>query len=54
LDAAALGGKAGVMSALLQAGCGPDVNVVASSTGRSALYQSIVGKHAAAARKLIM
>ncbi|CAN0130687.1 unnamed protein product [Ectocarpus sp. 12 AP-2014] len=42
------------MSALLQGGCWSDVNVVASSTGRSALYQSIVGKHTAAARKLIM
>lgn len=54
LDAAALGGNADVMCALLQAGCGPDVNVVAASTGRSALYQSIVGKNEAAARRPVL
>ena len=54
LDAAALGGNADVLSALLQAGCGPDVNSVSSSSRRSALYQAIVGKHEAAARRLII
>eukprot|EP00752_Nemacystus_decipiens_P004952 g4505.t1 len=53
LDAAALGGNDEVVSALLQAGCGPDVNNVSSSSRRSALYQSIVGKHEAAATRLI-
>ncbi|CAM9362488.1 unnamed protein product [Ectocarpus sp. 12 AP-2014] len=42
------------MSALLLAGCGPDVNAVAASTGRSALNQSIVGKQEATARRLVM
>lgn len=54
LDAAALGGNDDVVSILLQAGCGPDVNSVSSSSRRSALYQSIVGKHETAARRLML
>ncbi|CAB1108018.1 unnamed protein product [Ectocarpus sp. CCAP 1310/34] len=54
LDAALSGGNAGVMSALLQAGCGPDANVLAPSTGRSVLYQSILSNQKAVARELIL
>lgn len=54
LDAAALGGNDDVVYALLQAGCGPDVNNASSSSRRSALYQLIVGKHETAARRLII
>lgn len=54
LDAATFGGNVNVVSALLQAGCGPDVNKVPSSSKRSALYQSIVGKHESVARCLII
>lgn len=38
LDAAALGGKTDVVSALVGAGAGPDVNVVSVCSKRSALY----------------
>lgn len=54
LDAAAQGGNDDVVCALLQAGCGPDVNDASSSSRRSALYRAIVGKHAAAARRLLL
>ena len=54
LDAAALGGNRHVVSALLRAGCEADVNVVSDASGRSALYQSIVGGHESAARKLML
>ncbi|CAM9433791.1 unnamed protein product [Ectocarpus fasciculatus] len=54
LDAALLGGNARVMSALLQAGCGPDADVLAQSTGRPVLYQSIVSKQKDVARELIL
>ncbi|CAM9484185.1 unnamed protein product [Ectocarpus sp. 13 AM-2016] len=42
------------MFALLQEGCGPDVNALAASTDKSAVYQSIVRKQEAAARRLVM
>lgn len=54
LDASALGGNGRVMSALLRAGCGPDMNVISADSGRSALYQSIVGGHGTAARTLVL
>ena len=54
LDAAALGGNPDVLSALLRAGCRPDVRVVSVSSGRSALHLSIVCGHTAVAKKLIL
>lgn len=54
LDAAALGGNVDVISAVLQKGSRSDVNVLARSSKRSALYTAVVGGHEAAARKLIM
>ncbi|CAM9745666.1 unnamed protein product [Ectocarpus sp. 13 AM-2016] len=54
LDAAALGGNPDVVTALLRAGCLPDVNVVSVSSRRSALHLSAVCGHEAAARKLIL
>ncbi len=54
LDAAALGGNPEVLSALLRAGCRPDVKVVSASSRRSALHTSVVCGHTAVARKLIL
>ena len=54
LDAAALGGEVNIVSTLLQKGCRADVNVLATSSGRSALHTAIVSGHAAAARKLVL
>ena len=54
LDAAALGGNEDVMTALLQAGCVPDIGVVSVSSRRSALHVSLVCGHEAAARGLIL
>lgn len=54
LDAAALGGNEDVGSALLRAGCEPDVNVVSMASRRSALHLLAVCGHEAAARKQIL
>ena len=54
LDAAALGGNEEVISAVLHRGSWSDVNVLATSSKRSALYTAVVGGHEAAARKLIL
>lgn len=54
LDAAALGGNPDVLSALLRAGCRPDINVVSAFSGRSALHTSVVCGHTEVARKLIL
>ncbi|CAB1097619.1 unnamed protein product [Ectocarpus sp. CCAP 1310/34] len=54
LDAAALGGNPDVVTALLRAGCLPDVNAVSVSSRRSAWHLSAVCGHEAAARKLIL
>lgn len=54
LDAAALGGNAKVVSALLAPNRARwDLNVVSVSSGRSALYLAVVCGHEAAARELI-
>eukprot|EP00752_Nemacystus_decipiens_P014367 g12779.t1 len=53
LDAAAVGGSAGVVTALLGAGAQPDVNVVSLSPKRSALYVAMVCGHEEVARRLI-
>lgn len=52
--AAALGGNEDVVTALLQAGCVPDVPVVSVSSRRSALHLPVVCGHEAAARRLIL
>ena len=54
LDAAAVGGNGEVVSALVRAGAGADVNVVSVSSGRSALYTATFLGHEAAAVKLIL
>lgn len=54
LDAAALGGSSEVVSALVRAGAGADVNVVSVSSGRSALYAATFLGHEACARQLIL
>ncbi|CAM9517433.1 unnamed protein product [Ectocarpus fasciculatus] len=54
LDAAALGGSADVITALLRAGARPDVKVVSMSPKRSALYVATVCGHVEAARRLIV
>ena len=53
LHAAARGGNAEVISALLDAGAGPDVNVVLPSDERSALYLATSLGHEGAARRLL-
>ena len=53
LDAAAVGGNGEVVSALVRAGAGADVNVVSISSGRSALYTATFLGHEACARQLI-
>lgn len=54
LHAAALGGSAKVMFALLRAGAQPDVNVVALGSKRSALYVATMCGHTEAARCLLV
>lgn len=54
LDAASLGGNVDVVSTVLKKGSRSDVNVLATSPGRSALYTAVKGGHEAAARKLIL
>ncbi|CAM9379774.1 unnamed protein product, partial [Ectocarpus fasciculatus] len=54
LDAAALGGNADVMAALIRGGAGADVNVVTVSSRRSALYTATCCGHEAAAKRLIL
>ncbi|CAM9598101.1 unnamed protein product [Ectocarpus fasciculatus] len=54
LDAAALGGSAGVVAALLRAGARPDVKVVSMSPQRSALYVATMCGHVEAAESLIV
>ncbi|CAM9426220.1 unnamed protein product [Ectocarpus sp. 12 AP-2014] len=54
LDAAALGGSADVVAALLRAGARPDVKVVSKSPKRSALYAATVYGHVDAAKSLIL
>ncbi len=54
LDAAALGGNEDITSTALKMGSRSDVNVLATSSKRSALYTAVVGGHEAAARKLIL
>ncbi|CAM9758937.1 unnamed protein product, partial [Ectocarpus sp. 8 AP-2014] len=54
LDAAALGGSAGVITTLLRAGARPDVKVVSKSPKRSALYAATVYGHVEAAKSLIL
>ena len=54
LDAAAFGGNAGVVSALLHKGSRADVNAITTLSQRSALYTAVKGGHEAAARKLIL
>ena len=54
LDAAAVGGDAGVVSALLRAGAHPDVNVVSASSRRSALYVAAKCGHQDAGSRLIL
>lgn len=54
LHAAALGGNAGVVSALLRAGAQPDVNVVPDSSRRSALYVAAKCGHEDAGSRLIL
>ena len=54
LDAAALGGNVDVVSTVLKKGSRSEVNVLATSPGRSALYTAVKGGHEAAARKLIL
>ena len=53
-DAAAVGGNEEVVSALVAAGAGPDVNVVSASSGKSALYLATSLGHEDAARRLVM
>lgn len=54
LDAAAVGGIAGVITALLRAGARPDVGATPMSPKRSALYVATVCGHVDAARSLII
>lgn len=54
LDAAALGGNADVMSALIRGGAGADVNKVTVSSRRSALYTATCCGRDAAAKRLIL
>eukprot|EP00752_Nemacystus_decipiens_P004447 g4060.t1 len=54
LHAAAVGGNEDVVTALLHAGCVPDVSVVSASLRRSALHVALVCGHEAAARRLIL
>ncbi|CAM9823159.1 unnamed protein product [Ectocarpus fasciculatus] len=54
LDAAAVGGSAGVITALLRAGARPDLDAVTMSPKRSALYVATVCGHLEAARSLII
>ncbi|CAN0199235.1 unnamed protein product [Scytosiphon promiscuus] len=54
LHAAASGGDEGVISILLRQGSQPDVNVLSSPVGRSALYEAVTCGHDAAARLLIL
>eukprot|EP00903_Cladosiphon_okamuranus_P012043 g11308.t1 len=54
LDAAAVGGNGEVVSALVRAGAGADMNVVSVSSGRSALYTATFLGHGACARQLIL
>ncbi|CAN0545577.1 unnamed protein product, partial [Ectocarpus sp. 12 AP-2014] len=54
LDAAALGGNADVMPALIRGGAGADVNKVTVSSRRSALYTATCCGHEAAAKRLIL
>ena len=53
LDAAALGGNADVVTALIRAKARPDVNVVSLSPLRSALYTATVCGHEEAALRLV-
>lgn len=53
-DAAAVGGSADVVSALVLAGAQPDLNVVSASSERSALYAATKGGHEAAAKRLVL
>ena len=52
-DAAAQGGNVEVVSGLLAAGAGPDVNMVSASSGRSALSLATSLGHEDAARRLV-
>lgn len=54
LDAAALGGNVDVVSTVLKKGSRADVNTLATSARRSALYTAVKGGHEAAARKLLV
>ena len=54
LDAAAVGGNPVVVTALLEAGAQPDVNVVSISSKRSSLYAATVSGHEEVARRLIL
>ncbi|CAM9459932.1 unnamed protein product [Ectocarpus sp. 12 AP-2014] len=54
LDAAALGGNADVMPALIRGGAGADVNKVTVSSRRSALYTATCCGHEAVAKRLIL
>lgn len=54
LQAAALGGNEGVVSSLLRAGAQPDVNVVSTSSRRSALYVAAKCGHEDAAKILML
>ncbi|CAM9770479.1 unnamed protein product [Scytosiphon promiscuus] len=54
LHAAASGGDEGVISSLLRQGSQPDVNVLPSPGGISALYEATICGHEAAARLLIL
>eukprot|EP00752_Nemacystus_decipiens_P017228 g15433.t1 len=54
VDAAAVGGSGEVVSALVRAGAGADVNTVSVSSGRSALYTATFLGHEACARQLIL